>query len=265
VKIFDFSEIQRGMIFHIQDRDRGFVFIGRVRFYGLDFIQFDVLPTKEQPSCKTLGMYTFNVGSKFTLHGVKWNDEQYEYVYDESIISSEHLEKYVEDTKGDCNMKLDSWKDCVIKDDVRVVDQIKNGDTIYRLKNDKFDIKAKITIADIGYRVMNIHLEDKDINMYGGIAIDETMRVFKTDSQDDPGILVQHQKYKFNPELRVGKLYIMININSKIQYVIHVKSMTDTSMDVDIVDIIEDRYNERSVKTTGALYDIKDLLEYKFR
>ena len=267
MKIFDCSELQRGMIFHIQDRDRGFVFIGRVRFSGLDFIQFDVLPIKEQPSCKTLGMYTFNIGSKFTLHGVKWNDEQNEYVYDESIITSEHFEKDVEFTKGDDNMKLDSWKDFVIKDVSWFVnDQIKNGDTIYRIKTDYVDIKGKMKINNVDGPRISIEF-DRMTSIYKNITIMivPEMRIFKTDSENDPGILLQDHKYIFNPELCVGKLYIMTNINSKIQYVIHVKSITDTSIDVDIVDIIEDSYNERSVKTTGALYDIKDLLEYKFR
>lgn len=267
MKIFDCSELQRGMIFHIQDRDRGFVFIGRLRFSGLDFIQFDVLPIKEQPSCKTFGMYTFDIGSKFTLHGVKWNDEQNEYVYDESIITSEHFEKDVEFTKGDDNMKLDSWKDFVIKDVSWFVnDQIKNGDTIYRIKTDYVDIKGKMKINNVDGPRISIEF-DRMTSIYKNITIMivPEMRIFKTDSENDPGILLQDHKYIFNPELRVGKLYIMTNINSKIQYVIHVKSITDTSMDVDIVDIIEDSYNERSVKTTGALYDIKDLLEYKFR
>lgn len=265
MKIFDCSELQRGMIFHIQDRDRGFVFIGRVRFYGLDFIQFDVLPIKEQPSCKTLGMYTFNIGSKFTLHGVKWNDEQNEYVYDESIITSEHFEKDVEFTKGDDNMKLDSWKDFVIKDNTWSINPIiKKGDSVCRFFNDKFDIKANMTINYLGYGMIGFHMDDTDTDITN-MEIDETMKVCATHSPDDPEVPVRINSYKFNPELCVGKLYIMTNINSKIQYVIHVKSITDKTIDVDIVDIIEDRYNERSVRTTGALYDIKDLLEYKFR
>ena len=267
MKIFDCSELQRGMIFHIQDRDRGFVFIGRVRFSGLDFIQFDVLPTKEQPSCKTLGMYTFNIGSKFTLHGVKWNDEQKEYVYDESIITSEHFEKDVEFTKGDRNMKLDSWKDFVIKDVSWFVnDQIKNGDTIYRIKTDYVDIKGKMKINNVDGPRISIEF-DRMTSIYKNITIMivPEMRIFKTDSENDPGILLQDHKDIFNPELCVGKLYWITNSDLEFKYLTHVKSITDKTIEVHIINTVKELNNTSSLTVTGKSFDIQEVLEYKFK
>lgn len=380
MKIFDCSELQRGMIFHIQDRDRGFVFIGRMRFYGLDFIQFDVLPIKEQPSCKTLGMYTFDIGSKFTLHGVKWNDEQKEYVYDESIITSEYLEKDAEekymksdvkkdkkkkdikfdvkkvedllydsvwhiqdhdnkfqfngtfksvkpdeltfyicgptvgskirgtytlpvgsqftlykmrrdadnkewtfagnnltfkdiakndndDNKEEKDMKPNFWKDCVIKENAWVVnDQIKEGDTIYRIKTDSIDIRGKMTIGNTCYYMMYVEFTNSgESTDCINIEITPDMKVFKTDSTDDSGILVQQQKCKFNPELRVGKLYWITNSDLEFKYVMHVKSITNDSIDVHIINTIKELDNRSSLTVTGKSFDIKELLEFIFK
>lgn len=374
MKRFKTSELQRGMIFHIQDRDRGFVFIGRVRFYGLDFIQFDVLPKNEAPSCRNHGIYTFNIGSSFSLHGMKWDEKRNGYVYDESIITSEYLViddvdkdndqhtkfdvKKAEDllyegkwhiqdhdtkfqfygifksihpdeltfhimdrtigisrgtyafpagshfnlhklrldkdkkewifssgpnhvidwkditetdddevdVKEEKDMKLDSWKDCVIKDNAWFVnDQIKDGDVIDRLKTDTIDIKGKMKIANISYGM--IHIESDNIDgIIGTINLEITrdMRIFKPDSPDNPGILVQQQKCKFNPELRAGKFYRVVNSHLFLQYVMYVRSINGDSIYANLINMITDLDNKSSVTVTGKMLDIAELSEYKF-
>lgn len=395
MKIFDCSDLERGMIFHIGDHDRGFVFVGRVRFYGSDFIQFDVLPMNEAPDCKTLGKYTFKIGSNFTLHGMKWDDKRNGYVYDESIITSEDLEKdddnieednhmkfdvkkekdllegewrvqdhdnkfqfngifksiepdeltfYIAgplaesvcrgtytfpagskfnlyklrldkdkkewiyspgpghiidwkditetdevdvDVKGDKEMKLDSWKDCVIKDNAWFVnDQIKVGDTIYRIKTDAIDIKGHMTIGSTSFGMLSVEFDygDKDTDSIQ-IKIGPDMKVFKSGSpkqnerpriksnlcagsacsEKDPGILVQHRERKFNPELRVGRLYHVADSNTGIQYMLHVKSITDNAIEVHIINTVKEINNTSSLTVTGKSFDITELLEYKFK
>ena len=388
-KIFKISELQRGMIFHVQDRDRGYVFIGRIRFYGLDFIQFDVLPRDEAPSCKTRGMYTFDIGSKFSLHGLKWDDKRNGYAYDETIITSEYLEKdesiIINENvnKENSNMKFDvkkvedklhdsvfhvqdhdnkfqfygifkyvmpdelmffivgssvestvrgtyafpagshftlhrlrkdvgcekwtyapghenliywkditemdgkekeemkeekemnvevwkvkpgSWKDCVVKDlSLAVNDQIKDGDTIYRITTDYVDIKGKMTINNVvGPRVSIDFDHMTGINRNMTIMLVPEMRVFKTDSENDPGFLLQENKDIFNPELKVGKLYPVINSNTGIQSMMHVKFITDTVIDVDIIPAIKDVLDKTSTKVIGKSFDIGEFREYKF-
>ena len=164
-------------------------------------------------------------------------------------------------------MKPNFWKDCVIKDDAWVVnDQIKEGDTIYRLKTDMIDIKGHMTVADthgymicVEFRNSSGHIDTINID------ITPDMRVFKTDSKDDDGILVQHQKCKFNPELRVGKLYWITNSDLEFKYVIHVISINDNSIDVNVINTLTDFTNKSSIKITGKSFDITELLEYKFK
>jgi len=382
-KVFKTSELKRGMIFHVKDRDRGFCFIGRLRFSGLDFIQFDVLPFKEEPSCKTYGTYTFDIGSRFSLHGVKWNDKRHEYQYDESIIMSEYLENDVKKTKEDSNMKFDvkkvenmlhdsvfhvqdhdnkfqfygifkyvkpdelmffiggsdvgstvrgtysfpagshftlhrlrkdadnekwvfapghenliywkdimemndneekemkeeketnvevwkvkpgSWKDCVVKGVSLIVnDQIKDGDTIYRITTDYVDIKGKMTINNvIGPRVSIDFDHMTGINRNMTIMLVPEMRVFKTDSENDPGFLLQEPIDIFNPDLHVGEVYPVINSNTGIQSMMHVKSITDTVIYVDIIPAIKDVLDKTSTKVISKSFDIGEFCEYKF-
>lgn len=379
MKVFKTSELNRGKIFHIQDHDRHFHFIGRFRYCGLDFMQFDVLPMYEAPSCKTLGMYAFDIGSKFTLHGVTWDDKQQDYVADQWIVSSKDLEKDVDDVKKDAedhhmkfdvkkaedklyqgkfhvqdhdnkfqfygvfksvkpdeltfyisgptvgnthtcgtyrfpagshftiytqrlnadktewiyspgpghiidwkditetdndvevdvkednDMKLDSWKDFVIKDDAWSINPImKKGDRVYRFFNDKFDIKANMTINYLGYGMIGFHMEDTDTDI-ANMEIDESMRVCATHSPDDSGIPVRINNNKFNPELRVGKLYWVTDSNKNIPYMVHVKSITDNAIEVHIISTVKEHNNTSSLTVTGKEFGIAELLEYKFK
>ena len=164
-------------------------------------------------------------------------------------------------------MNIEVWKDCVIKDDKGIIsDQINEKDTIYRIKTENIDIRGTMTVACASDGSMIAEFRN-----YTGyletICIDITpeMRIFKTDSPDDPGILVQRQNLKFNPNLRVGKLYWIANADLKFQYVMHIRAITGNSVDVNIINTITDLNNTSSIKIIGKSFDITELLEYKFK
>jgi len=262
--------------FLIQDHDN------RSQFYGIfkpsgsnpDALAFYI--ASPVFGSKIRGTYTFTAGSNFTMYKMEFDLYKKEWERTSTVISwKDIIEK--DDTKEkemkeEKDMKLDdAWKDCVInKDNAWTVnDQIKVGDTIYRIKSDTIDIKGNMTIAYTSYYNM-MHVEFDTTS--GGtdsinIEITPDMRVFKTDSQNDPGILVQHHDAKFNPELRVGKLYHVTNSN--FQYMIHVKSITDDSIDVDIIETIRGLDNKSLLILTDKTFDITNditkLLEYKFK
>ena len=97
------------------------------------------------------------------------------------------------------------------------------------------------------------------------IEITPDMRVFKPDSPDNPGILVQQQECRFNPELRVGKLYWIANSNLEFQYVMHVRSITGKSIDVNLITTVNELDNTSQLHIIGKSFDIAELLEYKFQ
>ena len=274
MKIFDCSELKGGMIFHIQDHDRGFAFIGRLRLKGLDFIRFDVLPINEhsscKPSCKPIGTYVFNIGSKFTLHGMKWNDERQEYVYepiisDESIISSEDLETDDDDDVEENNMSEEKnttdWLPCVVSDGTwRVNTFVNEGDEIYRIFNDKFDIKANMTIKSIGWNKISLHLMDLDVDI-SNIEVDEKLRVCQTSSENDPGILVVKQNLSFNKEFRSSCLYRVIDSASNFKYLMYIRRFFEGHIDADIMKPIidEDHFVIETKHEQLSLIDLKDM------
>jgi hypothetical protein len=90
------------------------------------------------------------------------------------------------------------------------------------------------------------------------------MRVFKTDSENDPGFLLQEPIDIFNPDLHVGEVYPVINSNTGIQSMMHVKSITDTVIYVDIIPAIKDVLNKTSTKVISKSFDIGEFCEYKF-
>ena len=264
MKIFDTSKIQRDRIFHIQDRDRGFVFIGRVRFYGLDFIQFDVLPHDAPPSCKTRGMYTFDIGSKFILHGVKWDDKRNGYVYDESIIASEYLEKDEEKNNMAKEEKnITELLPCVVSDGTwKVNDFVSEGDHIYRIFNDKIDIKANMTINFLRYGMISLHLMDVDIYI-PDIEIDESLRVCQTSSENDPGTLVMKQKLNFNKALRSGGLYRVIDRSLNFRYLMYIRYFNKGYIDADIMKLTTDGEDHGKIKIEHkqlSIIDLKDMM-----
>jgi hypothetical protein len=91
------------------------------------------------------------------------------------------------------------------------------------------------------------------------------MKVFKTDSEDDPGMLVQCRKVKFNPTLCAGKLYWVANDDLQFQYIMHVRAINENSIDVNIINTTKELDNTSSIKIIGKSFDITELLEYKFK
>lgn len=248
--------------FQIQDHDNKFQFYGIFNSATPDRLTFYI--TSSKVGFDSHGTYTFPAGSNFTIHKLKLDVYEGEWIYTPNIISWEDITEQDEEEK---EVKLDPWKDFVIKANAWYIDdQIKNGDAIYRLKTYAIDIKGKMTIDSTSYGMLCI----KCINSDGGtdiINLDITpdMRVFKTDSNDDPGILVQHQKGKFNPELRTGRLYFVTTSELGLRYLVHAKSITDNSIDVDIIDTIADLGNSSSIKLTSKTFNITELLDYKFK
>lgn len=164
-------------------------------------------------------------------------------------------------------MKPNFWKACVIKENAWVVnDQIKTGDTIYRLKTDAIDIKGIMTVTNTAFGMIRVEFTNSGGSIDNiNIEITPDMRVFKTDAEDDSGILVQWQKCEFNPELRVGKLYWITNSDLEFKYVMHVISINDNSIDVNVINTLTDFNNKSSITITGKTFDITELLEYKFK
>ncbi len=171
------------------------------------------------------------------------------------------------DDKEKKEMKLNSWKDCVVKDAAWVVnDQIKNGGTIYRIKTDYVDIKGMMTISNVNGPRISIDFDGMcGIPNTTKIYIVPEMRVFKTDSEDDPGLLLQDHEDIFNPELCVDKFYRVINSNTGIQYMMYIRSITDDAIDVIIINALKDLDNKSSIKTTNKEFDTTELIEYKFK
>lgn len=167
--------------------------------------------------------------------------------------------------KEEKEMNIDTWKDCVIKDNTWSVNPIiKKGDRICRFFSDKFDIKANMTINYLGYGVIGFHMDDTDTDITN-MEIDESMRVCATHSPDDPGVPVRISSNKFNPELRVGNLYWIANADLEFQYIMHVVCIVGTSIDVNLINTTTELDNTSSIKITGKSFDITDLLEYKFQ
>lgn len=167
-----------------------------------------------------------------------------------------------EDIKEEKNVT--EWLPCVVSEDKWTVNEhIKRGDHICRIFNDKFDIKANMIIKTAGYYVISVHLIDQGIDILN-IEIDEKLRVCATHSPDDSGIPVSINSNKFNPELRVGKLYWIANADLEFQYVMHVRAITGKSIDVDLISTINGLDNTSRLDITGKSFDITELLEYKF-
>lgn len=267
MKIFDVTtviELLDDSVWHVQDHDNKFQFNGIFKSVRPDELTFNICgPTG---GSEIRGTYTLPVDSKFTLYKMRRDADNKDWVFAGNNLTFKDIAKN-NDNKEEKEMKLNFWKDCVIKDNAWVVnDQIKEGDTIYRLKTDMIDIKGHMTVADthgymicVEFRNSSGHIDTINID------ITPDMRVFKTESPDDSGILVQHQKCKFNPELCTGKLYWITNSDLEFKYLTHVKSITDKTIEVHIIKTVTELNNTSSLTVTGKSFDITELLEYKFK
>lgn len=252
--------------FHIQDHDNKFQFYGIFKSVNPDELTFYI--TDRAYGSISRGIYTFPSGSNFTMHKLRLDADKKEWIYAATghIINWKDITETDESKKEGEDMEPNFWKDCVIKNTEWIVNnQIKNGDTVYRIKTDTIDIIGNMIIQNTAYGMMHVEF-DNDCECIGNFNIEITpnVRVFKTDSKDDPRILVQHQKCEFNPELRVGRFYRVVNSNLFLQYVMYVRSINVDSIDVNIINMITDLDNKCTITVTDKMLDITELFEYKF-
>jgi len=261
---------------HIQDHDTKFQFYGILKSIHPDELTFHIM---DRTFGISRGTYTFPAGSHFNLHKLRLDKDKKEWIFSSGpnhIIDWKDITEMddVDDTiKEEQNMSEDikeeknvtEWLPCVVSEDKWTINEhIKRGDHICRIFNDKIDIKANMIIKTAGYYVISVHLIDQGIDILN-IEIDEKLRVCATHSPDDSGIPVSINSNKFNPELRVGKLYHFTNSNKNIQYMIHVKSITDNAMEVHVISSVKESNGTSSLTVIGRSFDIAELLEYKFK
>jgi hypothetical protein len=264
--------------FHVQDHDNKFQFYGVFKSVKPDELTFYISgPTVG--NTHTRGTYRFPAGSKFTIYTQRLNADKTEWIYSpgpghiidwkditENYDDTDNVEEekdVAEDKKEETNVT--EWLPCVISDGTWTVNEhIKKGDRICRIFNDNIDIKANMIIKAAAYYVISVHLIDQGIDI-SNIEIDEKLRVCATHSPDDSGIPVRINSNKFNPELRVGKLYWVTDSNKNIPYMVHVKSITDTAIEVHIINTIKESNGTSSLTVTGKKFSIAELLEYKFK
>lgn len=267
MKIFDVKtaeELLLDSVWHVQDHDNKFQFNGIFKSVKPDELTFYICgPTV---GSKIRGTYTLPVGSQFTLYKMRRDADNKEWTFAGNNLTFKDIAKN-DDNKEEKEMEPNFWKDCVIKENAWVVnDQIKTGDKIYRLKTDAIDIKGNMTVANTAFGVIRVEFTNSNESTDGfNIQITPEMRVFKTDSENDSGILVQWQECEFNPELRVGKLYWIANSDLEFKWVMHVIAITGNSIDVNLINTFTDLDNKSSITITGKTFDITELLEYRFK
>lgn len=251
--------------FHIQDHDNKYQFYGIFKSIKPDELTFYISGLEVGSIIR--GTYTFPTGSNFTMHKMKLDDVKKRRRYAaEDIISWKDITAKDESNEEEKDMKLDVWKDCVVKAVSLIVnDQIKDGDTIYRITTDYVDIKGKMTINNVIGPRISLEFDGKcGIPNTTTIYLMPEMRVFKTDSETDPGFLLQEPKYTFNSELQPGRLYRIVNSELILQFFMYVKSVNDNSIDVDIIDTITDLDCKTSIRTRSMTLDISELYNFKF-
>lgn len=152
---------------------------------------------------------------------------------------------------------------CVISDCTWMVNELINkGDHIYRIFNDKIDIKANMIIKSLGWSKISLHLMDLDVDI-SNIEIDEKLRVCLTSSENDPGTLVIKQNLSFNKALRSGCLYRIIDSSLNFKYLMHIRCFNEGHIDADIMRLTIHGENYSKIKTEHeqlSLIDLKDMI-----
>ena len=159
---------------------------------------------------------------------------------------------------------ITAWLPCVVSDGTWSINEdVHKGDHIYRIFNDKIDIKANMTINHLGYYMIGIHIMDAHASIFE-FEIDDSMRVCLTSSENDPGTLVMKQKLKFNTELTPGCLYRVVDSTLNFKYLMYIRCLTGGYVDVDIMKpVIHDeivngeKYSE--IKTEHEQLSVIDL------
>lgn len=158
---------------------------------------------------------------------------------------------------------MTEWLPCVVSDDNwRVNGHVNEGDHIYRIFNDKFDVKAIMTIKSLGWSKISLHLTDIDADILD-IKVDEKLRVCQTSSENDPGTLVVKRDYTFNEELKPGCLYRVIDSELNFQYLMYIRRFNGAGyIDADIMKVaIHGLYSKINTEPEQlSLIDLKDML-----
>ena len=196
------------------------------------------------------GTYTFPAGSNFTIRRMILDVYRQLWIRTDDIISWEDItvkddedEKDIDqdESKEENNMNennVTTWLPCVISDGTWSVNEdIHKGDHIYRIFNDKIDIKANMTINHLGYYMIGIHIMDAHASIFE-FEIDDSMRVCLTSSENDPGMLVMKQKLNFNTELTPGCLYRVVDSALNFKYLMYIRRFNGAGyIDADIMKV----------------------------
>jgi hypothetical protein len=222
--------------FHIQDHDNKFQFYGIFKSVNPDELTFYITGPFVGSECR--GTYTFPAGSKFTSHKLKLDADKKEWVYETGKIigwKDVTVKDDEEEKKMDEN-NMTTWLPCVVSDGTWSVNEcVHKGDHIYRIFNDKIDIKANMIINYLGCYMIGLHLIDENTDI-SNIEIDDSMRVCLTSSENDPGTLVMKQKLNFNTELTPGCLYRVVDSALNFKYLMYIRRFNGSGyIDVDIM------------------------------
>lgn len=218
--------------FHIQDHDNRFQFYGILKSVNPDELTFYIAG----PAVGSIihGTYTFPTGSNFTMKKLKLDANKKEWIYATGHIISWKDITEKDESKEEKNMT--EWLPCVVSDNTWSINEgVNKGDHIYRIFNDKFDIKANMTINYIGYIYkIGLHIIDTNVDI-SNIEIDESLRVCLTSSENDPGTLVAKRDLNFNEELKPGCLYRIVDSSLKLRYLMYIRCFFEGYIDADIM------------------------------
>lgn len=229
--------------FHIQDHDNKFQFYGILKLIEPDKLTFYIAGPFDGSECR--GTYSFPAGSKFTLHKLRLDEDKKEWIYTPGIIGWKDITETDDDNVEEENNMSEEKNTtgllpCVVSSDDawNINEDINNGDHIYRIFNDKFDIKANMIISHLGEYgmgcIIGLHLIGADADI-STIEIDESTRVCQTSSENDPGTLVMKRKLNFNKALRSGCLYRIIDSSSNFKYLMYIRCFREGYIDADIM------------------------------
>lgn len=154
---------------------------------------------------------------------------------------------------------MTEWLPCVVSDNIwSVNDCIFKGAHIYRIFNDKFDVKANMTINYLGYYMIGLHLIDENADI-SNIEIDESTRVCLTSSENDPGTLVIKQKLSFNKELTSGCLYRVVDSALNFKYLMYIRCFNGGYIEADIMKLTIHEEKCSKIKTEHRQLSVIDL------
>lgn len=241
--------------FHIQDHDNRFQFYGIFKSVNPDELTFYIMG--REVGSISRGTYTFPTGSNFTMKKLKLDADKKEWIYATGHIISWKDITEKDESKEEKNMT--EWLPCVVSDGTWREDEcVVKGTHIYRIFNDRFDIKGNMIINYLGYYMIGLHLIDADADI-SNIEIDKSMRVCLTSSENDPGTLVMKQNLDFNKELTPGCLYRVVDSALNFEYLMYIRCFTGEYIDADIMKPVIHEVKCSQIKTEHAQLSLIDL------